>query len=81
MKSILVFLLAWAASFAALWLGAHQLFYPPGDWIAAALVSFFFALGVGAVTKGAHSAGWYGTGVAGITRVTRLIQCVPARPP
>jgi hypothetical protein len=51
MKSIVAFVLAWAGSFAALWYGAHQLFYPPGDWIGAALVSFFFALGVGAVIK------------------------------
>jgi hypothetical protein len=47
----MIFLLSWGVSFAALWFGAHQLFYPPGDWIGAALVSFFFALGVGALRK------------------------------
>src|SRR4051812_8757219 len=51
MKSVLAFLLSWGLPFLALWYGAHQLFYPPGDWIGAALVSFFAALGIGAVRK------------------------------
>ena len=51
MKSLFIFLLSWGAPFLALWYGAHWLFYPPGDWIGAALVSFFFALGVGALRK------------------------------
>jgi hypothetical protein len=51
MKSVLAFLLSWALPFLALWYGAHQLFYPPGDWIGAALVSFFAALGIGALRK------------------------------
>jgi len=50
-KSVFQFLLSWGISFAVLWYGAHQLFYPPGDWIGAALVSFFFALGVGGLIK------------------------------
>jgi len=52
MKSIFQFLLSWGVPFLALWYGAHQLFYPPGDWIGAALVSFFVALGIGGVRKG-----------------------------
>src|SRR5258706_4535351 len=51
MKSVRTFLLSWALPFLALWYGAHQLFYPPGDWIGAALVSFFAALGIGALRK------------------------------
>jgi hypothetical protein len=47
----MIFILTWGVTFALLWLGAHELFYPPGDWIGAALVSFFLALGVGAVRK------------------------------
>jgi hypothetical protein len=47
----MIFILTWGASFALLWYGAHELFYPPGDWIGAALVSFFFALGVGGIRK------------------------------
>ncbi len=51
MGSFLITLVTWGASFALLWYGAHELFYPPGDWIGAALVSFFFALGIGAIRK------------------------------
>ena len=51
MKSFLVTLVIWAVAFAVLWFGAHELFYPPGDWIGAALVSFFFALGTGGLRR------------------------------
>ena len=51
MKSFAVTLLTWGALFALLWWGAHQIFYPPGDWIGAALVSFFGALGIGGLRK------------------------------
>jgi hypothetical protein len=51
MKSFLITLLTWAGAFAALWWGARELFYPPGDWIGAALVSFFVALGIGGLRK------------------------------
>ncbi len=51
MKSVFIFLLSWGAPFLALWCGAHWLFYPPGDWIGAAIVSFCFALGIGALRK------------------------------
>ena len=50
-KSILEFLLSWGVPFLALWYAAHERFYPPGDWIGAALVSFFMALGIGALRK------------------------------
>ncbi len=51
MKSFLVFLASWGVPFAALWYGAHELFYPPGDWIGAAIVSFGVALGIGGLRK------------------------------
>ncbi|MGZ5571820.1 MAG: ankyrin repeat domain-containing protein [Usitatibacter sp.] len=51
MKSFLVFLLSWGVSFLALWYGAHELFYPPGDWIGALIVSFGIALGIGSLLK------------------------------
>lgn len=51
MKSVLVFLLSWGIPFLALWYGAHELFYPPGDWIGALIVSFGIALGIGALRK------------------------------
>lgn len=51
MKSVLLFLLSWGAAFLALWYGAHELFYPPGDWIGALIVSFGVALGIGALRK------------------------------
>ncbi len=50
-KGIFVFLASWAASFLALWFGAHWLFYPPGDSIGAGIVSFCCALGLGAWRK------------------------------
>jgi hypothetical protein len=51
MKSVLPFLLSWGVTFLALWYGAHELFYPPGDWIGALIVSFGVALGIGALRK------------------------------
>jgi hypothetical protein len=51
MKSFLLFLLSWGVPFAALWYGAHELFYPPGDWIGAAIVSFGIALAIGGLRK------------------------------
>ncbi|MGZ3256790.1 MAG: hypothetical protein ACXWG9_13355, partial [Usitatibacter sp.] len=51
MKSFLVFLLSWGVSFLALWYGAHELFYPPGDWIGGLIVSFGIALGIGSLLK------------------------------
>ena len=51
MKTFFVTLVIWAVAFAVLWFGAHELFYPPGDWIGAALVSFFFALGTGGLRR------------------------------
>lgn len=51
MASFLVTLVTWASLFCALWYGAHQRYYPPGDWIGAALVSFFVALGIGGLRK------------------------------
>jgi hypothetical protein len=51
MKSFLVFLVSWGVAFLALWYGAHELFYPPGDWIGAAIVSFGVALGIGGLRK------------------------------
>jgi hypothetical protein len=35
----------------ALWYGAHELFYPPGDWIGAAIASFALTLGIGGLRK------------------------------
>jgi hypothetical protein len=52
MKSLGVTLLTWAALFAPLWYGLHELYYPPGDWAGALIVSFFMALGIGAIRKG-----------------------------
>jgi Ankyrin repeats (3 copies) len=51
MKSFVATLLIWAVLFALLWLGAHQLFYPPGDWIGALIASFFITLGIGGLRK------------------------------
>ena len=51
MKSFVVTLLIWTVLFALLWLGAHELFYPPGDWIGALISSFSIALGIGGVRK------------------------------
>ena len=51
MRSFLVTLAIWGGTFALLWLGAHELFYPPGDWIGALLASFFIALGSGSLRK------------------------------
>ena len=51
MASFLITMATWGVSFALLWYGAHELFYPPGDWIGAAIVSLFFALGTGAIRK------------------------------
>jgi hypothetical protein len=51
MASFLITLATWAIAFALLWLGSHELFYPPGDWIGAAIVSFFLAIGIGALRK------------------------------
>jgi hypothetical protein len=51
MKSFVVTLLTWAVLFVALWYGAHELFYPPGDWIGALIVSFGLALGIGGLRK------------------------------
>ena len=51
MKSFLVTLVIWGALFCAVWYGFHELYYPPGDWVGAALISFFGALGIGALRK------------------------------
>jgi len=51
MKSFAITLATWALLFALLWYGAHELFYPPADWIASAIVSFLGALGVGGLRK------------------------------
>jgi hypothetical protein len=50
-KRFAVFLLVWAASFALLYRVAWNRYYPPGDWIGALIVSFFVALGVGAIRR------------------------------
>ena len=51
MKSFAVTLATWAILFTALWYGAQELFFPPGDWIGALVVSFFGALGIGGLRK------------------------------
>lgn len=51
LKSFVITLATWAILFALLWYGAHELFYPPGDWIGALVVSFFAALGIGGLRK------------------------------
>ena len=51
MKSFAIRLLIWAALFALLWFGAHELFYPPADWIASLVVSFLGACGIGGLRK------------------------------
>ncbi len=51
MKRFAVTLLVWAAAFALLYRLAWNRYYPPGDWIAALIVSFFVALGVGAIRR------------------------------
>lgn len=40
LRSFAVTLATWAILFALLWYGAHELFHPPADWIAALVVSF-----------------------------------------
>jgi hypothetical protein len=50
--AFLPFFLIWGASFLTLWFAYHQVFYPPGDAVGAGLLSFFFALGIGAIRKG-----------------------------
>jgi Ankyrin repeats (3 copies) len=52
MKSLGITLLTWAALFGALWYGMRELYTPPGDWIGALIVSFFIAVGLGAIRKG-----------------------------
>jgi hypothetical protein len=51
MKSFLLTLAIWGALFCAVWYGFHEFYYPPGDWVGAALISFFGALGIGALRK------------------------------
>lgn len=51
MKSFLVTIVSWGILFVPLWYGAHELFYPPGDWIGALIVSFGLALGIGGLRK------------------------------
>jgi uncharacterized protein len=51
MKSFLVTLLSWAVLYLGIEFFFRQRFYPPGDWIGALLVSFFMALGIGALRK------------------------------
>src|SRR5690242_17484354 len=51
MKSFVVTLAIWAVLFALLWLGAHELFYPPGDWIGALIASLSITLGIGGLRK------------------------------
>ena len=51
MRSFAITLATWAILFALLWYGAHELFHPPGDWIASLIVSFFAALGIGGLRK------------------------------
>jgi len=51
MKSFAITLATWALLFALLWYGAHELFYPPADWIASAIVSLLGALGIGGLRK------------------------------
>jgi len=51
MKSFLVTLLIWGILFGALWFGFHEVYLPPGDVIGAGLISFFMALGIGALRK------------------------------
>jgi len=47
MKSFVVTLAIWGVFFVLFWFGAHQLFYPPGDWIGALIGSLGIALGIG----------------------------------
>ncbi len=51
MKSIVVTLVTWGILFVPLWYGAHELFYPPGDWIGALIASFAITLGIGGLRK------------------------------
>jgi hypothetical protein len=51
MKSFLVTLLSWAVFYFAIEFFFRRSFYPPGDWIGALLVSFFIAIGIGALRK------------------------------
>ena len=51
MKSFIVTLATWGILFLPLWYGAHELFYPPGDWIGALIASFSIALGIGGLRK------------------------------
>ncbi len=51
MKSFVVTLVIWGTLFIPLWYGAHELFYPPGDWIGAVIASFAIALGIGGLRK------------------------------
>ena len=51
MKSFMISLLIWGALFVLCWFGAHQLFYPPGDWIGSLIASLSVTLGIGGVRK------------------------------
>ncbi len=51
MKSFLVTLVIWGALFCGVWYGFHEYYYPPGDWIGAAIASFSMALGIGGLRK------------------------------
>jgi hypothetical protein len=51
LKRFAVFLLVWAAAFALLYRLTWNRYYPPGEWIGALIVSFFVALGVGALRR------------------------------
>src|SRR5438874_1654689 len=57
MKSFLVTLASWAILYFGIEYVFRQRFYPPGDWIGALLVSFFMALGIGALRKARIDAG------------------------
>lgn len=70
MKSFGITLLTWAILFALLWYGAHELFYPPGDWIGALVVSFFGAIGIGGLRKARIE-----------RRDTRIIARTAGKPP
>jgi hypothetical protein len=51
MKSFVVTLVTWGILFVPLWYGAHELFYPPGDWIGALIASFSITLGIGGLRR------------------------------
>ena len=51
MKSLLITLLSWAVLYLGVEFFFRQRFYPPGDWVGALVVSFFIALGIGALRK------------------------------